>query len=160
MRFFGRGVGGYSHDGMLGIYPLERPHTGGDDPQLLMESLATGIETLYNDYEIVIVDDVTRMTSRAPEEAIWELMASCRRLSDKGRTIILVARSYALGEKVVNRVKDLCHAHLNLRTETAGTKLEMLLEVRKLGDEELHTGNVFSFDVEPGVGIHNVMAKL
>ena len=129
-------------------------------PRHCMESLATGIENLYSDYDIVIVDDTTRMASRAPEEAILGLMASCRRMCDKGRTIILVARSYALGEKVVNRVEGLCNAHLNLRTETAGTKLEKLLEVCKLRDEELHTGNVFTFDVEPGVGIHNVMAKL
>jgi flagellar protein FlaH len=51
------------------------------------------------------------------------------------------------------RLGSMCDAHLRLRIETMGSKIIKILEVCKVRGAEMTTGNIVSFDVEPGWGI-------
>ena len=84
---------------------------------------------------------------------MW-FLASCKRLSNSGRVIILVAHSFAFDEKMLVRLRALCSAHLNLRVENVGAKQARVLEVAKIQNAEGMTGYlVYFISVEPGFGM-------
>jgi flagellar protein FlaH len=47
----------------------------------------------------------------------------------------------------------MCDAHLRLRIEEMGDRLMKVLEVAKVRGADKNTGNIVSFDVEPGWGM-------
>ena len=104
-------------------------------------------------YKVIIVDDLTTMASYSVEMVIMRFFTTCRRLSDNGRTKFLVARSYAFDEKMFNRVKVVADAHLSLRAEKMGGKTVKTMEVRKINNVELRSGNEVSFEVAQGAGM-------
>ena len=161
MGSLGRDVSDYVREGRLGVYPIEEPTPSGgaehcEDPERLMALLARNMEGLPRQYKIIIVDSITDLASHGREEAVMSFFSSCKRLSEEGRTIIVVARGYAFDEKMLNRLEVLCDAHLNLRAEKIGAKMVKLLEVRKVHNAEISTGNMVSFEVVPGIGLRIV----
>jgi flagellar protein FlaH len=46
-----------------------------------------------------------------------------------------------------------CDAHFKLVIENVGDKLVKTLEVAKIRGAQQNTGNILTFDVEPGVGM-------
>jgi flagellar protein FlaH len=61
--------------------------------------------------------------------------------------------AYAFEQSTLVRVRSLCDAHLHLRIEQVGERLIKVLEVAKVRGAERNTGDVVSFDVEPGMGM-------
>ena len=155
MGFIGRDVSAYVRKGALAVYPLEEPSLS-EDPGRLMASLATEIERLPGQYQVVTVDDITSLVSHSQETAAMGFMISCKRLCDNRRTIIVAARSYVFDEKMLGRLVELCDAHLRLRTGKIGKKLLKMLEVCKAQNAELSNGNTVSFEVVPGIGMQIV----
>ena len=51
------------------------------------------------------------------------------------------------------RIRSLCDAHLVLKVEQVGERLVKIMEVAKVRNADQSTGNVISFDVEPGMGM-------
>ena len=51
------------------------------------------------------------------------------------------------------RIRSLCDAHLVLKMEQVGERLVKIMEVAKVRNADQSTGNVISFDVEPGMGM-------
>ena len=72
------------------------------------------------------------------------------------RTVILVARSYAFQEQMLDRLQTLCDAHLKLHAERIGAKAVKRLEVRSIHNTSLTLGNTIGFEVVRGVGIRVV----
>ena len=70
-----------------------------------------------------------------------------------GTTVVTIIHSHGLTRELLTRIRSLCDAHLQLRTEEAGNKLVKTLEVTKVRGAEQTTGNIVSFEVEPGWGI-------
>jgi flagellar protein FlaH len=64
-----------------------------------------------------------------------------------------VAHTYAFDEQVLIRIRSVCDAHLRLRIEEVGDKLVKVLEVAKVRGADKSTGNIMSFDVDPGIGM-------
>ena len=56
-------------------------------------------------------------------------------------------------EGMLIRVRSLCDAHVRLRLEEVGERLVKIMEVSKVRNAERSTGNIISFDVEPGMGM-------
>jgi flagellar protein FlaH len=67
--------------------------------------------------------------------------------------VIVVIHSHGLTRDLLIRIRSLCDAHLQMHTEEVGNKLVKTLEVTKVRGAEQHTGNIISFEVEPGWGI-------
>ena len=65
----------------------------------------------------------------------------------------MVVHSYAFDEGMLIRVRSLCDAHLKLRLEEVGERLVKMLEASKVRNAERTTGNIISFEVEPGLGM-------
>lgn len=103
--------------------------------------------------EVLLIDSLTAMALHAGQDETLEFFAGCKRLCDQGKTIVVSVHTYALEQSLLIRVRSLCDAHLHLRIEQVGEQLVKVLEVAKVRGAERLTGNVVSFDVEPGLGM-------
>ena len=86
--------------------------------------------------------------------------SSCKHLSNGGRTIFLVTHSDAFDEIMLTRLRSMSDAHLRLNVVPVGPKLVKSLEVRKVHNAMLTTGNVIPFEVEPGMGMRIIPLSL
>ena len=64
-----------------------------------------------------------------------------------------MVHSYAFDDRMLIRIRSLCDAHLVLKVEQVGERLIKIMEVAKVRNADQSTGNIISFDVEPGMGM-------
>ena len=134
----------------LRIYPLDTKKT--------RRSLGEGLMPILNScsgrgVDLAVIDSITYFLTHASTEEVLTFFEDCKRLCDKGMSVVCVAHSYAFDENVMVRIGSMCDVHLRLRMETMGSRLIKILEVSKVRGAEKSTGNIISFDVEPGWGI-------
>lgn len=111
-------------------------------------------EMEYNkDYDVVIVDSLTPIVSPANAQDALVYFERCKALCDKGKTIINITHTYAFDHDFLIRVRSVCDSHFRLLIEKVGDKLVKTLEVSKIRGAQQNTGNILTFDVEPGIGI-------
>jgi len=96
---------------------------------------------------------ITLLVAHSDQTANVDFFSCCKNLCDQGRTIILVAHSYAFDEEVLSRSRSLCDAHFRIRLEQMGDRLVKILEVLKVRGADRATGDVVTFEVEPKVGM-------
>ncbi len=124
-----------------------------DDPGELLSNLAMRMMTLPKNYRVIVVDAITNLASISEDSTIMSFFHDCKNLCAMGRTVILVAHASAFDEKLLIRLRSLCDAHFSLRVENSGGRQIRILEVSKIHNADLATGEVISFTVEPGMGI-------
>jgi flagellar protein FlaH len=107
----------------------------------------------YPDYKLVVIDSLTPVISHTTTDEIINYFEQCKRLCDKGKTIMNIAHTYAFEENILIRLRSACDAHFRLRIEEMGDKLVKVLEVSKVRGAVKNTGNILSFDVDPGIGM-------
>lgn len=115
-------------------------------------TIVRGIEA-YPEYKVVVVDAITPFVAHSSTEEVIRYFEACKNLCDTGKTIVNVAHTYAFDEQLLIRIGSVCDAHLRLRIEEVGEKLVKVLEVAKIRGADKNTGNIISFDVEPGMGL-------
>ena len=152
MASLGLEVSDYFLVDQLRIYPLQISSKQ-IDADRSFGLLAQHIETLPESFKIIIVDSVTNIVTHSHETSILDFFSTCKGLCDSGRTVFIVVHSYGFDEKMLIRVRSLCDAHLTLRMEQVGDRLIKMLEVSKVRNADRTTGNIVSFDVEPGLGM-------
>jgi archaeal flagellar protein FlaH len=108
------------------------------------------------EYRLIIVDSITLLVSHSKPVSIVDFFSSCKSLCDNGRSILLIAHSYAFDDEILSRTRSLCDAHLKLRLEQMGDKLVKILEVLKVRGADRQTGDVVTFEIEPKNGIRIV----
>jgi flagellar protein FlaH len=135
--------------GWLKIYFLQPSKT---DLTSCLETLLTSMECL-KDYRLVIVDSLTPIIAYTSLEDVLSYFDRCKLLCDDGRTIVNIAHSFAFNEEMLSRIRSMCDAHLRLGIDEVGEKLLKFLEVLKVKGADKGTGNILSFDVEPGTGM-------
>ena len=64
-----------------------------------------------------------------------------------------IVHSYAFNDQMLIRVRSLCDAHLVMKIDQMGERLVKTMEVAKVRNADQSTGNIISFDVEPGIGM-------
>ena len=140
----------------LRFYQMERPFD--EECDFVEEGryiglLADLVKRLPDDAEIIIIDDITDLASSSCDRAVLGLFTACKRLCKDGRTIIVVANTYAFNDGLTPRLSDVCDNHMSLRFERVGQKSLTTLELTKLEGADLSKPGLFSFTVEPGLGI-------
>jgi flagellar protein FlaH len=136
----------------LRIYPIS-PVAEAPEPEAVARLLLEHVERLPEEFSCAMVDSVTNLIVRSSDAHVVDFFSRCKRLCDNGRTILLVAHSHAFSEMLLIRARSLCDAHLRLRLEEVGERLMKVLEVAKIKGAQKTTGNIVTFDVEPGLGI-------
>jgi len=119
-----------------------------DTLQIILEAIE-----LHEDYDLVIIDSLTPIVSQTGGEEALAYFERCKALCDKGKTIVNVTHTYAFDHDFLIRVCSACDAHFRLLIDKVGDKLVKTLEVAKIRGANLTTGNVLTFDVEPGIGM-------
>jgi flagellar protein FlaH len=136
----------------LRIYPLSL-RKDGEDTAGRFRLLLKHFETLPGYYKFIIVDSITLLVAHSDQVANVDFFSACKNMCDQGRTILLVAHSYAFDEEVLSRSRSLCDAHFKIRLEQMGDRLVKSLEVLKVRGADRPTGDIVSFAVEPKIGM-------
>ncbi|MCH7622290.1 MAG: hypothetical protein IH870_10370, partial [Chloroflexi bacterium] len=104
-------------------------------------------------YKFIIVDAITNLASDSQEPDVLGFFTTLRRQCSRGRTIVVVAHTYAFADHVFTRLSTLCDTHFKLRTGKVRAKLVRTLEIPKANGIELDRDNNVLFEVEPGAGV-------
>ena len=118
-------------------------------------ALAALLQAVQRQWEqdLIIVDSLTSFVAHSSPEQVIGFFEECKGYTDQGMTIALVAHSYAFNDGMLVRISSMCDAHFRFAIEPMGDKLVKTLEVSKVRGANMSTGNVISFDIEPGVGM-------
>ncbi len=109
--------------------------------------------SLPRQFGLILVDSITLLVAHSNPVSIVDFFSACKDLCDLGRSIVLVAHSYAFDEEVLSRTRSLCDAHLRIRLEQMGDRLVKIMEVLKVRGAERRTGDAVSFEIEPKSGM-------
>ena len=109
---------------------------------------------LPKQFGLILVDSITLIVAHSNPVTIVDFFSACKDLCDMGRSIFLVAHSYAFDEEVLSRTRSLCDAHLKIRLEQVGDRLVKIMEVLKVRGADQRTGDAVGFEVEPKKGMH------
>jgi len=134
--------------GRLRVYPIETGHLDDEAPLALLKALRN-----ESDRDMIIIDSLTSAVGSSSLSDILRYFEGCKRLCADGRTLLVVLHSHGLSQELTIRIRSICDAHLRLRTEEVGQKLVKTLEVTKIRGADKTTGNIVSFEVEPGWGM-------
>jgi flagellar protein FlaH len=132
----------------LRIFPLETSRLGKDGPPEIMKAMRR-----EKGREMIYIDSLTSSIPASSDREVLGFFEEGKRLCSDGSTVIAIIHSHGLTRELLTRIRSLCDAHLQLRTEEVGNKLVKTLEVTKVRGAEQTTGNIVSFEVEPGWGI-------
>jgi flagellar protein FlaH len=132
----------------LRIYPIETARLGADAPSTLIRAMKREASR-----DLVFIDSITSSIPQSTDKQVLGFFEESKRLSSDGTTVIIVVHSHGLTRELLTRIRSLCDAHLQMHTEEMGNKLVKTLEVTKVRGAEQHTGNIISFEVEPGWGM-------
>ena len=152
MSSIGLGISKYLQDQRLNICPVEEP-VPDEDCGPMLSAFALDIERLPKEQEFIVVDAITNLAGYSQDQSIVGFFSACKRVCAKGRTVVVVAHSYAFDESLLVRLSAVCDAHLKLRVGKVRDKVVRVLEVVKTNSVELNRDNTVSFEVEAASGI-------
>jgi flagellar protein FlaH len=136
--------------GRLRLFAMEISQSRGQTMDVLLQAVKN--EGRHGS-DMIFVDALTPMITASAPEAVLAFFEKCKRLCSEGMTIVLVVHSHAVDKELLVRITSLCDAHLRLRTEEVGERLIKAMEVAKVRGASKRTGNIVSFEVEPGFGM-------
>ncbi len=134
------------------IYPLNL-HSDLRDGRQRFKIMADHMGKLPEEFKFILVDSITLLVAHSNSVSVTDFFWSCKRLCDMGRSILVVAHSFAFEDEVLSRTRALCDAHLRLRLEQIGDRMVKIMEVLKVRGADRPTGEVVSFDIEPKTGM-------
>lgn len=134
--------------GYLKIYPIETSSLGTQATAILAKAMRQ-----EKGRHMIFVDSLTSSIPQCSDREVLSFFEESKRMCGDGTTVINIIHSHGLSRELLTRIRSLCDAHLRLRTEEVGNKLVKTLEVTKVRGAEQTTGNIVSFEVEPGWGM-------
>ena len=136
----------------LRIYPVEMSAQETDTAEAFA-ALQGHVQSLPPRFELVIFDSLTGMVAHADDRGLIDFFVACKKICDRGRTIVTIVHSYAFNDQKLIRIRSLCDSHLVMKMDQMGERLVKTMEVAKVRNAVQSTGNIISFDVEPGIGM-------
>ncbi len=135
--------------GWMKIFTIEASKM---DQMNTFATIVSGVRA-FPSYDVIVVDSLTPVIAHTTKDQILSYFEDCKKICDDGKTLINIAHTYAFDEQILIRLRSACDAHFRLRIEEVGDKLVKVLEVSKVRGAAKSTGNVLSFDVDPGLGM-------
>ena len=141
--------------GKISIYAVPQAFT--EEQSLgVFQLLRAHIAQLQDNFDVVIVDSLTTFVSHVTDQETLTFFTLCKDFCDLNKTLIFTMHSHAFSEQMFIRLRSICDAHMRLRVEEVGDQLVKVLEVAKIRGAEKSTGNIITFDVDPGIGMRIV----
>jgi flagellar protein FlaH len=138
--------------GAFNVYPVPAAMSP-DDANEAFNRLLRHLGKLQGRFDCIFLDSLTSFVSQVPESQTLSFLTAVKEFVDENMTIFLTLHSHAFEEAMFMRIRSLCDAHLRLRTEEVRDQVIKVLEVAKVRGAEKTTGNIITFDVEPGLGM-------
>ena len=138
--------------GALNLYPVPAAMNP-EAADVAFEKMLRHLSSHRGRFDCVFIDSMTSFVSQVQEAHTLSFLTSIKEFVDDNMTIFFTLHSHAFDEAMFMRIRSLCDAHLKLRTEEVRDQLMKVLEVAKVRGAEKTTGNIISFDVEPGLGM-------
>jgi flagellar protein FlaH len=117
------------------------------------DTMLAHFHRLEGRFEVIFIDSLTSFVSQVSDSSTLTFLTGLKELCDQGITVFLTIHSAAFDEQMFMRMRSLCDAHLRLRVEEMGELLVKVLEVAKVRGAQKTTGNIITFDVDPGLGM-------
>ena len=152
MTSLGLNVRAHLRNDHLRVFSLPESKEG-ENPEPLLVDLVRTMEALPDSCKFIVVDSITNLASPSSESAVIAFFTVCRRLCNKGRTVLIAIHSHAFEPVMFDRLRALCDTYLYLRSETLMGKTIKTVEVRKVNFSDLDNNNTVSFTVVPNVGM-------
>ena len=140
--------------GKLNVYPV--PSAMSAEESLTFFTRLLSHVSKQISYDVIAMDSLTSFVSHVPERDTLTFFTALKNVCDEKKTLVITLHAYAFDESMFIRIRSICDAHLRLRTEEVGDQLVKVLEVAKIRGAEKSTGNIVSFEVEPGLGMRIV----
>jgi len=140
--------------GKLNVYPVPSAMTA-EESMTFFTRLLSHVSKQFS-YDVIAMDSLTSFVSHVPERDTLTFFTALKNICDEKKTLLITLHAYAFDESMFIRIRSICDAHLRLRTEEVGDQLVKVLEVAKIRGAEKSTGNIVSFEVEPGLGMRIV----
>lgn len=139
--------------GYLKIYPIhvEGVKMNAELTKDFLKRLMEHIKVSTDD--VIVVDSFTVFTISSSQEDIFNFFAECKSECDSGKTILITLHQYAFDEDTLIRIRSIADGHIKLKVETIGDKNVNMMEVSKIRGASKASGNVVSFEVQPGYGM-------
>ncbi len=138
--------------GALNAYPVPAAMSP-DAANEAFSRLLRHLGKLRGRFDCIFIDSLTSFVSQVPESQTLSFLTAVKEFVDENMTIFVTLHSHAFEEAMFMRIRSLCDAHLRLRTEEVRDQVIKVLEVAKVRGAEKTTGNIITFDVEPGLGM-------
>ena len=138
--------------GALNVYPVPAAMSE-EAAKTVFDKMLHHLTRLQGRFDVVFIDSLTSFVSQVPESATLRFLTAVKEFCDQNMTVFFTLHSHAFEEAMFMRMRSLCDAHLKLRVEEMRDQLMKVLEVAKVRGAEKSTGNIISFDVEPGLGM-------
>jgi flagellar protein FlaH len=138
--------------GAFNVYPVPAAMTP-DAAATAFSKMLEHLGQLQGKFDVIFIDAMTSFVSQVPESQTLQFLTAVKRFVDEDMTVFFTLHSHAFEEAMFMRIRSLCDAHLRLRIEEMRDQLMKVLEVAKVRGAEKTTGNIVSFDVEPGLGM-------
>ena len=139
--------------GYFRVFPIHLEGVEWKSKQMkgILQLVANHIKSMKD--KIIFIDSLTMFTTYSAEENILEFLTSMKNLCDKGYTVFITLHQYAFSENSLVRIRSACDCHLFLRKEQLTDRYISVLEVSKIRGAKKSTGNIVSFEVQPGFGL-------
>lgn len=137
--------------GILKIYPTHIEGVNWSNGNSFLDYITGDVKTKSS--EVILIDSLTVFVSKASDADVLNFFASCKKLCDSGKTILITAHTFAFGEELLTRVRSICDGHFSLKKEEVGGRLVRTLEVAKIRGAQKTMGNVIAFEVLPEIGL-------
>jgi flagellar protein FlaH len=138
--------------GVLNVYPVPSA-VSKEDAESGFDKIISHLGRIRDKFDVVFVDSLTSFVSQVPDGETLAFLSRLKEFCDEDVTVFVSLHTHAFEEAMFVRMRSLCDAHLKLRMEEMGDKLVKVLEVAKVRGAAKTTGNIISFDVEPGLGM-------
>ena len=135
--------------GRIRIFPINSAQFGW---QLLVNDMGQ-----HHDADLFVIDSITPFVLSSDIKQVLTFFEACKRLCDKGKTIINVVHSYSFEDSAVRPITSLCDAHIRLGVESLGDKFAWSLEVCKMRGTQKTANNIIHFTVEAAYGINPII---
>jgi flagellar protein FlaH len=137
--------------GKFRAYPTKLASLGAQASSVLISAMR---QEKQRNTDVIVIDSLTAvLRGSGGETRTLNFFEECKQLCRRGQTVMVTLHDHALDEKLINAIRSMCDAHLQLRSGQDGQRLVKTLEVAKIRGAASSTGAIIGFDVEPGWGM-------
>ncbi|MCE4621144.1 MAG: ATPase [Desulfurococcales archaeon] len=140
--------------GKLKVYTISYPgRLTFEVGELITLRLAIYIRSRINEYDLLVIDNLSYIASVVSKESLQRLIVVIRKAVDSGKSFIITVHPNALPPDISTKVKSIADGYFRLLSATVGGRRVKILNIVKLRGAPPGLDTSITFDVDPAFGI-------